>query len=184
MTGADPTQRSWFRGERALAMALAIAGVGAFALWIALAAQRIGYPYELEWMEGAMVDEAVRVRDGLPVYGPPGVEHVPFLYTPLFYYLGALAMAVVGEGFTALRLVSTLATNHQPVRRSRAKAITTTNGNQNSAVCLVRNAAVTAMPASTAARRPARRSSTGTASIVARNTMSLRPRSYQVRSQP
>ena len=110
MTGADPTQRSWFRGERALAMALAIAGVGAFALWIALAAQRIGYPYELEWMEGAMVDEAVRVRDGLPVYGPPGVEHVPFLYTPLFYYLGALAMAVVGEGFTALRLVSTLAT--------------------------------------------------------------------------
>src|SRR5262245_9977616 len=122
MTGVDPTLRGEFRGERALLTALAVAGVSAMLLWLVLAAPRVGYPYELEWMEVAMVDEAVRVRQGLPLYGPPTVEHVPFLYTPLFYWLGALAMSVCGEGFAAMRLVSVLATIGCAVLIHRAAA--------------------------------------------------------------
>jgi hypothetical protein len=99
---SDSFRASW----RALSVLAAIALLVTFGL-IAL---RIGYPCELEWMEGAMVDEASRVRQGLPSYHAPTTQHVPFLYTPLFYQLGALASLVCGEGFFAVRLVSVLST--------------------------------------------------------------------------
>jgi hypothetical protein len=73
-------------------------------------AQRLFHPYELEWMEGAMVDHAARVGAGLDLYVPPAPEHVQFLYTPLFFYLGAALAVLCGDGFLPLRLVSLLAT--------------------------------------------------------------------------
>lgn len=82
---------------------VALCAIGWFA-WITF--QRIDYPYELEWMEGAMVDHALRVREGLPIYDRPTLEHVSFLYTPLLFQLGALCMGLTGEGPQALRLVS------------------------------------------------------------------------------
>ncbi len=98
------------RPERVLWSLLALLGLLAMALLAVLVAARIGYPFELEWMEGAMVDEAARVHHGLDVFAAPSLEHVPFLYTPLFYYLAAMAMAVCGDGFVAGRLVSVVAT--------------------------------------------------------------------------
>ena len=90
----------------------AIAALSALAILVmlGLVALRIGYPCELEWMEGAMVDEASRVRQGLSSYHAPSTRHVPFLYTPLFYIAGAIASFLVGEGFFAVRLVSVLST--------------------------------------------------------------------------
>jgi hypothetical protein len=72
--------------------------------------QRLFYPFELEWMEGAMVDHAARVHAGLDLFVAPGPDHVQFLYTPLFFYFGAAVAAVFGDGFLPLRLVSLLAT--------------------------------------------------------------------------
>lgn len=99
---SDPFRTSW----RAL---VALSSLSML-LWFGLVALRIGYPFEMEWMEGAMVDEAARVRAGLPSYHAPTTQHVPFLYTPLFYAAGAIASLVVGEGFFAVRLVSALST--------------------------------------------------------------------------
>jgi len=79
----------------------------AFAVYVAL---RLPYPFELEWMEGAMVDHSARVSQGLDLYVPPGPEHVQFLYTPLLFYLGALLTPMVGAGYLPLRLVSLIAT--------------------------------------------------------------------------
>ncbi len=77
--------------------------------WVAFS--RLTYPYELEWMGGAMVDHLCRVIDGQPVYCAPTAEYVPFLYTPLQYWLSALlAVTVTGEGFLPMRLVSLVAT--------------------------------------------------------------------------
>lgn len=90
-----------------LLVALSVAAALVFAVFAAL---RVPYPFELEWMEGAMVDHAARVRDGLAVYCEPGADHVAFLYTPLLYWLGAAVATVTGDGFLPLRLVSTLAT--------------------------------------------------------------------------
>ncbi|HZN40289.1 MAG TPA: hypothetical protein VFD82_15895 [Planctomycetota bacterium] len=79
-------------------------------VFLLVAGQRIFYPHELEWMEGAMVDHSARVADGLPLYCAPGPEHVPFLYAPLMFWLGGFAMKLGLPGLLALRLVATAAT--------------------------------------------------------------------------
>lgn len=84
-------------------LACAAAAVALFAWAVA---QRLPYPFELEWMEGAMVDHASRIADGLPLYTAPGPEHVPFLYAPLLFWLGGLAMKVGVPGLLALRLIA------------------------------------------------------------------------------
>lgn len=68
--------------------------------------QRVGYPFELEWMEGSMVDHTARVVNGEPIYCAPTVDHVPYLYTPLYFYLSALASTGLGLDFAAPRLVN------------------------------------------------------------------------------
>ena len=88
---------------------VALAAVAAVALAVQVA-MRLAYPHELEWMEGAMVDHAERVRAGLDLYVAPTAQHVPFLYTPLLFWLGALVAAGIGPGFLPLRLLSLLGT--------------------------------------------------------------------------
>lgn len=67
---------------------------------------RITYPFELEWMEGAMVDVVGRILDGEKIYMPPSLEFVPFIYAPFYFYFSAGVAQLLTPGFTALRLVS------------------------------------------------------------------------------
>ena len=78
-------------------------------IWVAL--HRIGYPYELEWMEGAMVDECRQLLSGSPLYCPPGLDYVPFIYPPGYFVLSSFAMRLFGVGFIAPRLISLLASS-------------------------------------------------------------------------
>ncbi len=84
---------------------------------------RMGYPYELEWMEGGSLQNVQRVAHGESIYVEPSLEFIPFLYTPFYYYLAAPLLWILGDGFLALRLLSLLATLvtlfliHQVVRR-------------------------------------------------------------------
>jgi hypothetical protein len=52
--------------------------------YVALAIRGLPYPYELEWMEGGMVDHVIRVLEGGSLYVAPTVDFVPFLYTPFY----------------------------------------------------------------------------------------------------
>jgi len=94
------------RGVRAL---LAVLSVGYAVELLVLIALRIGHPYVLEWEEGAMVDQSLRILRGLPLYVAPSMDFVPQLYAPLYFQLGAWASALLGEGFVPLRVVSVLA---------------------------------------------------------------------------
>lgn len=89
----------------------ALVGIGAIFLasYLVLALARIGYPYELQWMEGGSVDHVARVLRGQPLYVRPSLDFTPFLYTPLYYYLSAGVASLTGIGFMPLRLVSLLA---------------------------------------------------------------------------
>lgn len=78
------------------------------ALTVAIAG-RLAYPYELEWLEGGSVVQVMRLAAGLPIYGPPTLEFVPFGYPPLFYYAALPFTGLLGEGLLALRLVSVIA---------------------------------------------------------------------------
>ena len=76
-------------------------------VWVAL--HRLGYPYELEWMEGGSVELARRVAAGQPLYTSPTLHFTPWPYPPLYYWLSAAVGSVTGQGFLPLRLVSLVA---------------------------------------------------------------------------
>ena len=77
--------------------------------YIGVALMRMRYPYELEWMEGAIVEQVRHVAAGHRLYVAPSIDFIPFQYPPLFFYAGALVSKVAGVGFLPLRLLSFLA---------------------------------------------------------------------------
>ncbi len=95
-----------FRGEMALRWTVAGAGLVFLATYLVLAGLRVRYPFELEWMEGASVDHVRRVLSGQRLYVAPSLAWVPFIYTPLYYYVCAGVAKLTGVGFLPLRLVS------------------------------------------------------------------------------
>lgn len=97
---SEPTSPLWW-----VLLLLAVAAAGTFLI---AACQRVFYPHELEWMEGALADHAARVADGLPLYCEPQAEHVPFLYAPLLFWLGGLGMKFGLDGIVALRLIAVM----------------------------------------------------------------------------
>lgn len=104
--GASSTNRWPGRVLQALrisAFALVLAHIVIVAAVIVL---RIGYLYELEWMEGGMLDHVGRLLEGKSLYVAPSLDFVPFLYPPLYYSISALAAKLLGLSFLPLRSVS------------------------------------------------------------------------------
>jgi hypothetical protein len=87
--------------------------LGLSLLWAAVLALvfalRVGFPLELEWMEGGSLQQAYRMQQGLAVYGPPSPEFVPFLYPPLYPTVLAVLGFVFPLGYGLGRCVSILA---------------------------------------------------------------------------
>ena len=78
------------------------------AIYCAIALLRMRYPFELEWMEGGMVDHVRRILAGQSVYARPSLEFTAYPYTPFYYYVSAAVARFTGIGFLPLRLVSFL----------------------------------------------------------------------------
>ncbi len=95
------------KAAHTLIWAIAIAPA-AYQVWLLVwtIAHRVAYPYDLEWMEGGMLHHALRIRDGAGIYGPPSIDFIPYLYTPLYPTLLALLSYVVDLGYTVGRVVS------------------------------------------------------------------------------
>lgn len=89
---------------------MAAVSVGAMVTFLAVAAGRVGYPYELQWFEGSTVEVSARVTEGLPLYGPPTTEFTPWPYPPLYFWVTGELAKVTGVSLTTLRLVSLAAT--------------------------------------------------------------------------
>ena len=107
LSGAGANPRISAGHVRNVLAGAALAFVG---LWLTVALVRAGAPVELEWNEGSQVAHVARVLRGEPIYVEPSLAFVPQLYTPLFYWTGAVPSAILGPGFAPLRLVSILAT--------------------------------------------------------------------------
>ena len=108
MTGAAPEPAPpppTRAARRAWTLLLALAALATLG-YLFGASQRVPYPYELAWMEGAMADHAARVADSLPLYTAPSADHVSFLYSPLFFWLGGLCIRTGLDGLLALRLLA------------------------------------------------------------------------------
>ena len=85
---------------------LVAAAVWYIGSYLAVALARIGYPFELEWMEGAVADHVRRILSGKALYVSPSLEFVPFIYAPLYFYVSAGLAKVIGFSLLPLRLVS------------------------------------------------------------------------------
>jgi hypothetical protein len=77
-------------------------------VYLFVALHRIGYPYELEWLEGGAVEIAGRVAHGQAIYVAPSIHYVPYPYTPLYFWVTGTLARLTGVGFLPLRLVSLL----------------------------------------------------------------------------
>ncbi len=90
--------------SRALVWALLACFAG---LFLFCAAQRVPYPFELEWLEGEMICHGLRLLEGLPVYAPPSSRFIAEIYPPVYYYVIADVFRLAGAAsFPLLRLVS------------------------------------------------------------------------------
>ena len=74
-----------------------------------LVSVRLGYPFEREWIDGGVADHVRRVLSGQALYVAPSAAFTPYIYTPLYYYLGGVVSLLLGDILVSLRLVSVLA---------------------------------------------------------------------------
>jgi len=110
----DPGARAEARFWRAPAgkvtgAALWLLGLYFLAAFLFLAWHHIPWPFELEWMEGGMLDHVHRLLEGGRLYGPPALEFTAFSYPPLYFYFAAALGTFFSAGFPLLRTISTLA---------------------------------------------------------------------------
>lgn len=70
--------------------------------------QRIAYPFELEIHEGLMIDHCIRVLQNKTLYLEPNATFIPFVYPPLYFWVGAFFMKIFGVNFWAVRTISVL----------------------------------------------------------------------------
>lgn len=95
-----------FKTTQLLKYAVFFSAVSYIIIYLWMAFYRLQYPFDLEWIEGGMVDQVQRLVNGESIYVKPGINFVPFLYPPLYFYLSAAASMLLGGGLLPLRLVS------------------------------------------------------------------------------
>lgn len=86
-----------------LVCAFALFAIGAY-VWLGV--HRVGYPVELDFIEGVMLDHVSRAANGQAIYVEPSLQFIPLAYMPLFTVVSGLVMRITGPGFFAMRIVS------------------------------------------------------------------------------
>jgi hypothetical protein len=101
-----PAERALIVALGAAAVLAAAAGLVQLGLHTRLFAGRVGFPLDLEWMEGGTLVHAQRVAHGQPLYVKPSVDFIPFLYTPFYYVVLAALSKLLPLGYALGRAVS------------------------------------------------------------------------------
>ncbi len=94
-------------GKAVLALALGCAAACALQTVVAVNT-RIDYPFDLEWIEGGLLDHVVRIKAGSPLYQAPDVDYVPCLYAPLYMRIVGLFPYLASSPYWIGRMISML----------------------------------------------------------------------------
>lgn len=107
-----PFPKVWnpVRIHRALLAAIAFLSAAFIALFFYIAFSRMHFPLQLEWLEGGVLDTAVRVLHHQAIYVQPSYHFVPNIYTPLFFYVAVPMLKLLGTSLATLRLLGILCT--------------------------------------------------------------------------
>jgi hypothetical protein len=76
------------------------------AVFLFVVAQRLRYPFALEWIEAGLLGEVRWLLAGHNLYVPPSIDFVPFVYNPLYFWVCGAVSKVLGASLFTLRLVS------------------------------------------------------------------------------
>ena len=55
---------------------------------------RVFYPFELNWLEGEMFLNSLRVLEGKTIYQEPSSEFITEIYPPVFYWIGSFFLFI------------------------------------------------------------------------------------------
>ena len=103
-------RQSSHTAERIGAFSVVLAALAAVLAQAWLVAATVAHPWPLEWMEGGVVETALRLRDGGSIYPAPTVEFVGYVYTPGYFAVVAAVSSIAGGDVVTARVVSLLAT--------------------------------------------------------------------------
>ena len=78
-------------------------------LFLFIVSQRISFPYDVEWAEGAALNQVNRILSGERVYLSPSIDFSPLVYTPVYFYLSAALNRLIGSSFLGMRIISVAA---------------------------------------------------------------------------
>ena len=92
--------------ERAARLAVAAAASVAVAVYAYVALRRMPFPYDLEWIEGGILQHVERLDRGEALYREPALDFTALLYAPLYYYVAAALGQVFEIGLPLLRAIS------------------------------------------------------------------------------
>ncbi len=92
--------------QRLLLAAIAVPAIWQLSILATAIGARLIYPFDLEWMEGGLLDHAARIQEGNGIYVPPSVDFIPYLYTPLYPSLLAVLAKIFGLHYTVGRAIS------------------------------------------------------------------------------
>lgn len=73
-------------------------------------ANRINYPFALEWIEEGAIGHILRILSNQSIYATPSIKFIPFIYTPLYFYLSAFVTTLFDSPLLAARIVSVMST--------------------------------------------------------------------------
>lgn len=79
-------------------------------LFIFVVSQRIALPFDLEWGEGAGINQIYRILSGEQLYTAPSLSFAPLVYTPFYYWLSSLLCRITKHVILTARMISMLAT--------------------------------------------------------------------------
>lgn len=88
---------------RCAVAAVSLVAVGAYAT---VAAMRVGFAYELQWIEGGILEATRRFSSGGALYVAPGVDFTSFPYPPLYLWASAALGKLTTLDLPALRGLS------------------------------------------------------------------------------
>ncbi len=103
MVNSNSIDAHIYKAVKAIVLCMVAAHV---ALVLFVVISRINYRYELEWMEGASLLQAYRIGTGQTLYAKPALDYIAMIYPPLYFYLGAALLKILGVSFLPLRIIS------------------------------------------------------------------------------
>ena len=80
------------------------------AFFLVTSISRVFYPYDIDFIEDSMLMQSIRIASNQPVFVAPNAEFMPHVYMPLYTFIGAMLIKVMGGSFVPLRLLSLSAT--------------------------------------------------------------------------